>query len=581
MQEKAIHKHKNHISISISGLGGSGVVTAGSVLLKGIGNSGFYAYLSRFAGPQIRGGESAITLNISNTPIESFADYSDFHFALDWRGFEQFSDEVPLSDKSCIIFENSKDTLPEILQDIGAEIIEVNLKEQIGKIKESRSNAFAIGILAGQIGLPLEAILKSVQQLWAKKGAEFINANYEAIKVGYALLSKKTSPLKNWTPNFQPRWNISGNEACGLGALRGGIKYVAAYPITPATDIVEYLSPRLEKVGGAVMIAEDELAAINMVIGGSFGGKPSMTATSGPGLSLMSEALGLAVASETPALVIDVMRGGPSTGLPTKSEQTDLNQALFGMHGEAPHIVLAPLHIADNVSITQWGVGLAEALQTLVIVLSDQRLGQSRAIIDAVPAKKYSLKRRLVEDAEPYEFYERYALTEKHVSPMAIPGNKDGLYVADGLEHTPTGKPSSAAFDHQQQLQKRQEKLTDFDYGDEWAEILQNAEASTAIVLTWGSVYTNAKEAVLDLNSKGYAIDIIAVRLLMPLESKTIETLCKNKKVIVVEQSYSGQFYHYCLGQGAIESTALSLAKPGPLVLKIDEIQTFIKEVLR
>ncbi len=292
----------NHISISISGLGGSGVVTAGLVLLKSIGNSGFYAYLSRFSGPQIRGGESAITLNISDKPIENFADYSDFHFALDWRGFEHFSDEITLTDKSCIVFDKSKDELPSILEDIGAEIIEVNLKEEVKQINESRANAFAIGILAGQIGLPLDAVLKALHHTLVKKGEESINTTVKAVKVGYELLDKKPSLIEDWTPNFQPRWNISGNEACGLGALRGGIKLVAAYPITPATDIVEYLSPRLEKVGGAVMIAEDELAAINMVIGGSFGGKPSMTATSGPGLSLMSEALGLAVASETPSM---------------------------------------------------------------------------------------------------------------------------------------------------------------------------------------------------------------------------------------------------------------------------------------
>ena len=198
-----------------------------------------------------------------------------------------------------------------------------------------------------------------------------------------------------------------------------------------------------------------------------------------------------------------------------------------------------------------------------------------------MPAKEYGLKRKLVEDEECYQFYERYALTEEHVSPMAIPGNKDGLYVADGLEHTPTGIPSSSASDHQQQLKKREEKLTAFYYGDEWAEILKSQDTSTAIVLTWGSVYTNVKEAVLDLNTQGYAIDLIAVRLLMPLQSKAIEALCQHKKVLVVEQSYSGQFYHYCLGRGAIESKASSLAKPGPLVLKTDEIQAFIKEVLR
>lgn len=572
--------NKNHVSISISGLGGSGVVTAGSILLKSIANSGFYAYMSRFSGPQIRGGESAITLNISDEPIESFADYSHYHFALDWRNFEHFSDEVPLTDKTCILFDSSKDELPSSLQNMGAEIIEVNLKEQVKQIEESRANAFAIGMLAAQIGLPFESILKALHHVLAKKGEESIETTYQAIQVGYDLLDKKTSLIENWTAADQPRWNISGNEACGLGALRGGIKFVAAYPITPATGIVEYLSSRLEKTGGAVMIAEDELAAINMVVGGSFGGKPSMTATSGPGLSLMSEALGLAVASETPALVIDVMRGGPSTGIPTKSEQTDLNQALFGMHGEAPHIVLAPLHIADSVDITQWGVGLAEALQTLVIVLSDQHLGQSRAIIDAVPPKEYHLKRKVLELKDKTSIYERYTLNEENISPMSIPGNTDGYYAADGLEHSPTGTPSSSAFDHQQQLEKREKKLLTFDYGDEWAEIIKSKQESNAVVLTWGSNYTNVKKAVLELNTEGFAIDIVAIRVLMPLQSKAIEALCQNRQVLVIEQSYSGQFYHYCLGRGAIKPTAFSLAKPGPLVLKMNEIQTFIKEVL-
>ena len=175
-----------------------------------------------------------------------------------------------------------------------------------------------------------------------------------------------------WGPRDDARWNISGNEAAGLGAVRGGIRFVAAYPITPATEILEWLAPNLEKVGGVLVQAEDELASINMIIGGSFGGMPSMTATSGPGLALMMEAIGLAVASETPIVVINVMRGGPSTGIPTKSEQSDLNIALYGLHGDAPHIVTAAHCIADCQFTTQWSVHLAEQLQVPVIVLTDQ-----------------------------------------------------------------------------------------------------------------------------------------------------------------------------------------------------------------
>ena len=568
------------VTISISGSGGSGAVTTGLILLKSIGNAGFYGYMSRSSGPQIRGGESAAILSLSDHPIEGNSDSIDFHFALDWRGFERFSDEIPLNSESCVIFDNSHDPLPDVVAKTGAKIIEVNLKEQVKQIKDSRPNAFAIGIIAAQIGLSLDNVSKAVYQTLDKKGKELIEKTLDAVKIGYTLLEKKSSLLASWKSSFLPRWNISGNEACGLGALRGGIQFVAAYPITPASDIVEYLAPRLEKVGGSVLIAEDELAAMNMVIGSSFGGKASMTATSGPGVSLMVEAMGLAVASETPALVINVMRGGPSTGIPTKSEQTDLNQALFGMHGEVPHVVVAPLSIADSVSTTQWAVGLAEAMQTLVILLSDQRLGQSRAIIDMVPSKEYGLKRKILREEEFEEPYERYAVTEDCITPMAIPGNKQGFYTADGLEHTTTGKPSSMASDHIQQLKKRESKVTQFDYEEEWAEILKNGNISQAIILTWGSTFCSVKEAVTELNTEGISIDLLALRLLMPLQVDAIKKLCEDKQVIVIEQSYSGQFYHYCLGQGAIDASALSLAEPGPLMLKRSQIKDFIKEVL-
>lgn len=568
------------ITVSVSGSGGSGAVTIGLVLLKSMANAGFYGYMSRSSGPQIRGGESAVIVSFSDHVIERNADSIDLHFALDWRGFERFSDEIPLNSESCVIFDNSRDTLPDMVAKTGAKIIEVDLKAQVKQIKESRPSTFAIGLLAAQIGLSLESVSQAMHQILHQKGKALEEDTFNAIKAGYTLLGEKSSLITNWQPSFQPRWNISGNEACGLGALRGGIKLVAAYPITPASDIVEYLAPRLEKVGGTVLIAEDELAAMNMVIGSSFGGKASMTATSGPGISLMVEAMGLAVASETPALVINVMRGGPSTGIPTKSEQTDLNQALFGMHGEAPHVVVAPLSISDCVSTTQWALGLAEAMQTLVILLSDQKLGQSRAIIDAVPAKAYGLERKVLTETGSDEPYERYALTEDSITPMAIPGNKQGLYTADGLEHTSTGEPSSMASDHLQQLKKRESKVSQFDYKDEWAEILTGDKMSRAIVLTWGSTFGSVKEAVTELNGEGISIDLLALRLLMPLRVEAIKELCEDKQVIVVEQSYSGQFYHYCLGQGAISASSLSLAEAGPLVLKKTEIKDFIKEAL-
>ena len=279
------------------------------------------------------------------------------------------------------------------------------------------------------------------------------------------------------------RWLISGNEAAGYGAIRGGVRFVAAYPITPATELLEWMAPALTKVGGTLLQAEDELASVNMIIGASYGGVPSLTATAGPGLALMTEGIGLAVSAEVPIVVVDVMRGGPSTGIPAKSEQSDLSFAVSGLTGDAPRLVLAPNSIADCLDTTQWAVQLAEAMQAPAIVLSDQFMGQSRAIIDR-PADAEFVGKRLTAAAKTPD-YKRYRDTESGVSPMAIPGTPGVVYTADGLEHTEAGIPSSQSRDHRVQLDKRERKLQRHDYGNGWADIEGDGDLA---VITFGSV---------------------------------------------------------------------------------------------
>jgi len=570
----------NKIAISISGSGGSGVVKTGLVLLHSLANMGFYGYMSRFSGPQIRGGESAVVLHFAAYEIEEAPSFSDIHLALDWKGFERFSDEIPLNENTDVIYDSSHDELPECVKKTDAKLISVSLRDAVKKSKGSRANAFAIGIIVSILGVGDDAVLRALETVFTTKDVHMVQSIFQNIKDGYSMVEVKEARLAHWRATQEKRWIISGNEASALGALRGGVTFAAAYPITPATEITEYLAPRIEKMGGSLLIAEDELAAMNMVIGASFGGHASLTATSGPGFSLMSEAMGLAIASEIPALVINVNRGGPSTGIPTKSEQTDLNQSLYGMHGEAPHIVVAPLSIADCVTTTQWALGLAEALQTLVVELIDQRLGQSRVIINSVEKEAFNLKRKRCNDCDEEAAYRRYSIGEDDISPMAIPGMPFGQYTADGLEHDLFGVPSSLASDHQSQLKKRQEKITSFDYGDRWAECIHCKEDEEAVVITWGSTFTQVKLAVEALMQEGESIALIAPRLLMPLRADAIAEMCQGKKVIVVEQSFSGQFYHYCLSQHAIEPTAHLLAQPGPLVLKIEEIKAFIRKVL-
>ena len=262
--------------------------------------------------------------------------------------------------------------------------------------------------------------------------------------------------------------------------------------------MLEWLAPALPKVGGVLVQAEDELASINMIIGASYGGVPSLTATAGPGLSLMTEALGLAVAAEVPIVVVDVMRGGPSTGIPAKSEQSDCQLAVNGLHGDAPRIVVAPNSIADCVAATQWAVHLAEALQSPAIVLSDQYFGQTRAVVDP-PADIGLASERLKAGAEA-EGYKRYAITASGISPMAIPGTPGTAYTADGLEHNERGLPSSQSGDHIRQLDKRAKKLADFDYGERWAEVEGEGELA---VVTFGSCTGAAREAIARAAAKG------------------------------------------------------------------------------
>jgi 2-oxoglutarate ferredoxin oxidoreductase subunit alpha len=354
------------------------------------------------------------------------------------------------------------------------------------------------------------------------------------------------------------------------------VRFVAAYPITPATELLEWMSPALAEVGGTLVQAEDELASINMVIGGSYGGVPALTATSGPGLSLMIEALGLAVAAEIPLVVVDVMRVGPSTGIPTKSEQGDLNIALHGLHGDAPHLVLAPNSVGDCLRTTQWAVQLAEALQAPAIVLSDQFLGQARAVVDRPADLDVAATRELAAADAPG--YRRYELTASGISPMAIPGTAGVAYTADGLEHGERGSPSSQAADHFAQLDKRRRKLEAWDYGDGWADLEGDPAAPLAIV-TFGSCTGPVREALARAAADGVVARLVSLRLLAPLPAARLAAALDGaSRVLVIEQNHSAQLYKYLRGECDLPGRAGSLHRAGALQFHPGEIHRHLLE---
>ena len=563
------------LSVAITGSGGSGVVTTGQMLLMAVANAGYHGLMSRSAGPQIRGGESAVMLRVGTRDITCLDDRFELMMALDWLNVSRFADEIPLDGDSLIICDPDAGDIPEVITSSGARIMEMPLKEMAKAISGGRINMVGLGVLADLLELPEDSILKVVNQTLGKKGQKVVDTSRQCISSGYAHEKPFQPDQRLPSPGqITSRWNVSGNESSGLGALRGGVRFVAAYPITPASEILEYLAPNLEEVGGALLQAEDELASVNMIIGSSFGGIPSLTATSGPGLSLMMEGLGLAVTSETPIVIANVMRGGPSTGIPTKSEQSDLNIALFGFHGDAPHIVIGALDIGDCAFATEWAVHLAEEFQTVAIVLSDQSQGQARAVIDP-PAHAPQGNGRKIAAAQDGD-YQRYALTDDCISPMAIPGTEGGIYTADGLEHNPRGTPSSMPLDHRQQLDKRLRKFANLQHDGHWARV---RGAGETCIVTWGSSSGASFEAAQRLSAAGTQTRVIAIRLLMPLpEEELRHALAGTQRVLTVEQNHQGQLHHYLHSKKMLPASARSLAQPGPLPIRPNEIIRVFEE---
>ena len=566
----------SELSIAVTGAGGAGVISVGELLLQSWAASGGRGLLRKAFGPQIRGGESAALLKLTEHERYTAADHCDLLLALDWDNFERFGDEIRLQDGSTVFCEDAA-RAPQSLRDRELRLVEVPLRQLAAKAHpQGRVNMLALGLLAALLGLEQSAVCRLATRKLAAKAPVLGEAAQACIGQGYA----QRPALEVDVPPRQAQggWYLSGNQAAGYGALRAGVRFVAAYPITPASDALEYLAEPLERLGGTLIQVEDELAALNMALGAAYGGVVSFTATSGPGLALMTESIGLSIASETPVTILNVMRGGPSTGIPTKSEQSDLNIALYGMHGDAPHLVLAPLSIADCVFTTGWAVQLAERLQTAAIVLSDQFLGHSTAVVSP-PREPAATTAADDVAAQVAETFQRYEPSASGLSPRSVPGQAGRRYTADGLEHDARGIPSARAADHAEQLDKRQRKLLNLDAGADWGAV--HGEGDT-VLLCFGSASAAVSEARDLLEGRGITCRSIALRLLAPLPVAALaEAIGNCNRLFVIEQNHGAQLLRYLRGEMALGGAVSSIAIPGPIPLGSAAIAAQVEEVLR
>lgn len=563
------------LSVAVTGAGGAGVISCGELLLQAWARCGGRGLLRKAFGPQIRGGESAALLKLTPTERYTAAGRYDLLVALDWVNFSRFQDEIRVDPGTLVICDQEQD-LPDAIAGLGAQVIGLPLQELASATHpEGRVNMLVTGLLGSLLEIPSALLVELAAEKLAGKPAAYREAAAACIEQG-------AGQAVDCTLALPPRkggatWYLTGNQAAAFSALEAGIRFVAAYPITPASDVLEWLAGGLEQVGGELLQAEDELAAINMVIGAAYGGVPAMTATSGPGLALMTESIGLAVASETPLCILDVMRGGPSTGIPTKSEQGDLNIALYGLHGDAPHLVLAPLDIADCVFTVAWSIRLAQGLQVPALVLSDQFIGQSSAVVSEPRRCDWP-----VLDSRPPAAeldYLRYRLGGTGVSPAAVPGDPGQRFTADGLEHNERGTPSASQSDHSQQLDKRRDKLLSLEYGPDWGRVVGQGALG---LVCFGSAAAAAEEAAELLQVQGVETRTVALRLLAPLPAAgLIAALEGCSRLLVVEQNHGAQLYHYLRSELALFGSAASFARPGPVPLAGHDIARYVLEELQ
>ncbi|MBN2090832.1 2-oxoacid:acceptor oxidoreductase subunit alpha, partial [candidate division KSB1 bacterium] len=405
-------------------------------------------------------------------------------------------------------------------------------------------NLVAMGAFCNLYGLTPEIFIKQIEKLFQRKGEKVTAVNVKAFQLGYEYCEEHY-PLKSEfeiIEDLTPRKLISGNEALAKGAMDCGLKFFAGYPITPATKIMEITAKELPKLKGWTIQVEDEIAAISAILGGFYAGKRSMTATSGPGLSLMSEMLNMAVMAEIPAVIVDVQRGGPSTGLPTKVEQGDLNIALYGGAGDSPRVVMAPSNSEECYHGIQLAFDLAEKYQTPVIFLSDLFLGQRIETANIKENVNFKRETRKQPSKQQLKNYNRYQLTDDGVSPWIIPGEEGAYYTITGLEHTIRGNPNYESEVHQMMTQKRFQKFETMKNDIPEAEIIGDRDAVIGIT-GWGSTLGAIIEGMEIAGAKGVKSKLIKSIMIHPQHENSFQQFFDScKKIIIPEMNFQGQY---------------------------------------
>ena len=530
---------KSNLCVGIIGSGGDGVMILGGLLMETAAKLGYAASRPQTYESQIRGGGSAVKVNIAAGSLIREKDEIDILICFNWKEFLKVESEFLATENTVIICEEhpQAEQTGKIILFPFAQIA----KDATGDTRPK--NMVLFGLLVNILNLDAGISRKTIEETFA--GKKYLPNNLKGFDIG--ILRPEfhlASNLQLFLSGSGPRIVLHGNKAVALGALRAGCKVFFGYPITPASEIMEIMIPALLKAGGVGLQVEDELSAILTAIGSSQAGSKTLVATSGPGFSLMVEGLGLAVQDEIPLVLVDVQRAGPATGIPTKTEQSDLNLAVYGAHGDAFRVVLAPYDIEGCYRLTIEAFNISEEFQVPVILLSDQLLGQTLYSCEDFK-KEHQITNRLQPSANRRDLpYLRYG---SFISPMAIPGTPGFTYQTTGLTHNSRGEPAADFETHLRMHVKRWVKLWRLHERRDLIKTFGNPKAKIGVV-TWGSSTQAVVSAVFNLGLEE-KIKIIVPELLFPLPLLSWENNLQGiKKLLFVELNQFGQFYRIIRG---------------------------------
>ncbi|HEY4549841.1 MAG TPA: 2-oxoacid:acceptor oxidoreductase subunit alpha [Bacillus sp. (in: firmicutes)] len=537
----------NQLSWKVGGQQGEGIESTGEIFSIALNRLGYYLYGYRHFSSRIKGGHTNNKIRVSTTEVRSVSDDLDILVAFDQETIDVNYKELH---ENGVIIADSKIN-PKKPEGLKASLYAVPFTEIATDLGTSlMKNMVAVGATCAVLNLNINVFEVVVQEIFGRKGQQIVSKNMEAIQAGYDYLkdqiTENSKLMELDKADGQKRLFMIGNDAIALGAIAGGCRFMAAYPITPASEIMEYLIKKLPALGGAVIQTEDEIAAATMAIGANYGGVRAITASAGPGLSLKMEAIGLSGMTETPLVIVDTQRGGPSTGLPTKQEQSDLMAMIYGTHGEIPKIVLAPSTVQEAFYDTAEAFNLAEEYQCPVIILSDLQLSLGKQTVEPLEFDKVEIRRgklitKDLPEIENKGYFKRYEVTEDGVSPRVIPGVKNGIHHVTGVEHDETGKPSESAVNRNLQMDKRFRKVEKVKFD---TPVYKNSphEEADLLIIGFNSTRGAIEEAMVRLEKDGMKVNHAHIRLIHPFPTDELLPLVRSaKKIAVVENNATGQ----------------------------------------